>query len=143
MGIWRPVKLLKTGPVALKNVFVKPSLNTETLKEASLTLSADLVNHSMEKISGQVTAQIEDRQVQQDFTLNPGETRKIIFNPSEYKDLEISNPRLWWPNNLGDPELYQMNIVTTINTRKSDEKTIRFGIREIEEYFNEKDTGDL
>ncbi|MDH5610809.1 MAG: beta galactosidase jelly roll domain-containing protein, partial [Cyclobacteriaceae bacterium] len=37
MGIWRPVKLLKTGAVGMKNVFVKPSLNTETLAKASLT----------------------------------------------------------------------------------------------------------
>lgn len=137
MGIWRPVKLLKTGPVALKNVFVKPSVNTETLKEASLTLSAELVNHSAKKINGQVTAQIEDLQVQQDFTLNPGETRKIIFNPSEYSELEISNPRLWWPNNLGDPELYYMKITASTNSRISDEKAVRFGIREVAEYFNE------
>ena len=31
IGIWRPVKLLKSGPISMKNVFVKPALNTETL----------------------------------------------------------------------------------------------------------------
>ncbi len=137
MGIWRPVKILKTGRVELKNVFVKPSVNTETLKEASLTLSAELVNHSDKKVNGQVTAQIEDIRIQQEFSLEPRENRKIIFTPSDHPELNLNDPRLWWPNNLGDPELYHMKITASTHSRLSDEKSVRFGIREVAQYFNE------
>jgi len=137
MGIWRPVKLLKSGPVALKHVFVKPSVNTETLQEASLRISAELMNQSMEEIQGKVKARIEGRMVEQDFKLGPQETQKIFFDPSEYQELTISNPRLWWPNNLGDPELYRMEMTVAVNEKVSDEKSVRFGIREVDQYFNE------
>ncbi|KPL15643.1 MAG: hypothetical protein AMS26_07115 [Bacteroides sp. SM23_62] len=137
MGLWRPVKLLKTGPVALKNVFVKPSLDTETLKEASLTISADLINHSDKKLSGQVEIQMIGFRIRQDFSLDPHETKTIFFSPSDYPELNLKDPELWWPNNLGDPNLYQMNITATQDAYVSDEKSVRFGIREVTDYFND------
>ena len=44
LGIWRPVKLVKSGVVSVKNIFVRPEVNLETLKEASITITADLTN---------------------------------------------------------------------------------------------------
>jgi len=76
MGLWRPVKLLKTGTVALKNAFVKPSLNTETLEEATITVSADVVNQSDQKLTGQVEVQMDAVRIMQEFTLDPHETKQ-------------------------------------------------------------------
>ena len=137
MGIWRPVKLLKTGPVSMKNVFVKPSINVEILQEATLSISAELVNHSNKKISGKINVQIEDISINQEFSINPLETRKIEFSSSEYSELNLKNPKLWWPVNLGEPNLYNLNITTLIHRDVSDEQSIRFGIRDVKEYINE------
>ncbi|MBN2214043.1 MAG: glycoside hydrolase family 2 [Bacteroidales bacterium] len=137
MGLWRPVKLLKTGKVALKNVFVKPSLNTETLKEARLDVSADLVNHSDDVLTGQVEVQLEELNIRQDFSIDPHELKTIVFSPADYPGLILRNPRIWWPNNLGDPSLYQMRIKVIQDSAASDERSVRFGIRDVTEYFNE------
>jgi exo-1,4-beta-D-glucosaminidase len=137
MGLWRPVHLLKTGKVALKNVFVKPSLNTETLEEASLTISADLRNHADKMLTGQVEVQLEELNIRQDFSIDPHEIKTIFFSPADYPGLKLTDPRIWWPNNLGDPNLYQARIIVTLNSAVSDERTVRFGIRELAEYFNE------
>lgn len=137
MGVWRPVHLIKTGAVAVNNVFVKPWLNTETLSEASLTISAELVNHSGKAVSGQVEASIEGITVNQNFSLAPKESKEIIFRPSDYADLNLENPKIWWPNNLGDPHLYSMDIVAKQGNHVTDKKPVRFGIRDVADYVNE------
>ncbi len=137
MGIWRPVKLLKTGGVSLKHVFVKPKVDVETLDESTLTISALISNHLNEKVEGDVICKIEDISISQSFTLEANEIREIIFDPSDFHELNIRNPRLWWPNNLGNPELYTLNIEAHINSGISDSHEVRFGIREVSDYINE------
>ncbi len=48
-------------------------------------------------------------------------------------EIEIDNPRLWWPNGLGDPELYQVNV-RLFNNRDELLDTLSWntGIRTIE-----------
>jgi exo-1,4-beta-D-glucosaminidase len=137
MGLWRPVKLCKSGEVALKNVFVKPTLNTETLNEANLTICTDLVNYSGKAVSGRVEAGIDGFIIKQEYSLDPYETRKIQFGPSGYTELNLKNPRIWWPNNLGNPNLYTLGISAVAGNRVSDSNSVRFGIREVEDYYNE------
>ncbi|NTV85068.1 MAG: glycoside hydrolase family 2, partial [Bacteroidales bacterium] len=43
MGLWREVYLQITGDVAIKNTFIRSDVNTVTLDEASLTITADVV----------------------------------------------------------------------------------------------------
>jgi len=137
MGIWRPVKLLKTGAVSLKHIFVKPKVNVETLDEATLRISAVLSNHLDESIKSEVVCSIEDISISQQVILEANEVREIVFDVSDYDELHILNPRLWWPNNLGDPELYTLNIEAKINSDISDSEKVRFGIREVSDYINE------
>ncbi|HPF52231.1 MAG TPA: glycoside hydrolase family 2 TIM barrel-domain containing protein [Draconibacterium sp.] len=137
MGLWRPVKLIKTGAVAVNKVFVKPWLNTESLEEATLTISAQLVNHSDKAVSGQVEASIEGFSVKKEYSLAPNEIKKITFDPKEYPELNLKDPKVWWPNNLGDPNLYTMDISAKTDNKISDQKSVRFGIREVADYVNE------
>ncbi len=138
MGIWRPVKLIRTGTVGIKNVFVEPHLNTDNLQEATLTLSADLVNKSNMEVSGTVTCNIGEINISQTYSLQPNEKKKMIFNPESYPELTISNPRIWWPNNLGEPELYTMEMSAMVNGQPSDHQETRFGIRDVKDYINEQ-----
>lgn len=137
MGLWRPVKLIKTGAVAVNKVFVKPWLNTETLAEATLTISAELVNHSDKAVLGKVEASIEGFSVKQEYSLAPNEIKKISFNPEDYPELNLKDPKVWWPNNLGEPNLYSLDISAKMGNIVSDQKSVRFGIREVADYFND------
>lgn len=137
MGIWRPVKLRTTGPVSIENAFIQTEVNLETLKEAALTITMQLVNHSNNSVTGIINGNIEGRRVQQDYSLSPKESKQIEFTPDQYPTLQIENPELWWPNNLGDPHLYDLDLTVRTQTDISDMKQFRFGIREVDDYMNE------
>ncbi|MBN1599137.1 MAG: glycoside hydrolase family 2 [Bacteroidales bacterium] len=137
MGIWREVHLRRTGEISLEDVFVQSSVNLKTLDEAQLTISAGLYNHTDRWIHVLITGKIEDISVEQDIELEPYQHRTIYFTPDNYKQLKIMNPRLWWPNNLGDPEMYDLEIKATVSSIISDRQKIRFGIRDVSESVNE------
>ena len=45
--------------------------------------------------------------------------------------LAVKNPRLWWPNGIGEQPLYDMNLSFEIGNQVSDRERLRYGIREI------------
>jgi exo-1,4-beta-D-glucosaminidase len=53
-------------------------------------------------------------------------------------ELKIKKPRLWWPNNLGKPELYTLTISVNHLQKASDKQEQNFGIREFKDYLNEQ-----
>lgn len=109
LGLWRPVRIRLTGPVSLKNPFVQTQLDS-ALKEARLTISADLQNNSATPVNGTLEAQIENIRISQEVKLEPKETKKVIFTPEAYPELSLKNPRIWWTYDLGKPELYLLLI---------------------------------
>lgn len=138
MGLWRPVKLKLSGPVFLDHPFVYSKINLETLDQAALTVSVDLVNHSKHQVSGVVKGEIEKVTFRQSFSLDPREKKTIIFSPDEYKELQFQHPRLWWPRTLGIPHLYRLKLAVLLDNDKkiSDNREITFGIREAADYIN-------
>ena len=136
MGLWRGVKLLRTQEVVLKNVFVDSKVNTETLDEAFLKISAELVNQSDKETNVSIEGTIENIQFSKSYALKANETKLIKLSSDEIKELHINKPLLWWPNNLGEQNLYKLNIKAVVNNKVSDKKDVRFGIREIGAYKN-------
>lgn len=137
MGIWREVKLRTTGSVSLENPFVQSKVNLETLDQASLTISADLTNRSDQRASGVVNGEFENIKFSQSYSLAPHERKQIAFSPAQFDNLNIKNPRLWWPNNLGEPNLYLLNLNVTVDNEISNVRSLRFGIRDVTDYINE------
>jgi exo-1,4-beta-D-glucosaminidase len=138
MGIWRPVKIVETGKVALVNPQVVSKIDLNTLKEADLNISTELVNYSDKEKIVVVSGEIEDVVFEKEVVLNSKSSKKIEFNSQNFPQLKLGNPRLWWPNGLGDPNLYNLKLTVTENNTVSDKKDIRFGIRDIEEYINQQ-----
>ena len=137
MGIWREVHLSHTGPVSMRHSNVVSKVNKETLDEAEVTISTELTNHSGIKQLATVTARFGNISVIRDVELAPREKREIFFRPSNYKELQLKNPELWWPNNLGEQHLHDIRIEVNIDGETSDYDNFRFGIREIEDFWNE------
>jgi exo-1,4-beta-D-glucosaminidase len=136
MGIWREVYLQITGDVAIRNTFISSDVNTVTLDEASLTITADVVNYSSSAVNGELTGKSEDFAFAVPVHLKAGEIKQVKLTPDDIKALRIRHPRLWWCNNLGEPNLYNLNIQYVTNSMVSDSRDIAFGIREIETYNN-------
>lgn len=136
MGIWREVYLHIAGDVCLSDTYVQPELNKENFTEADLTIMTNIKNLSQGKISGKLKGKIENREFSYPVTLQPGENRQLVLTPALIQALHIANPRLWWCNNQGSPELYQLNLAFEINDQISDSEKITFGVRDIEMYTN-------
>jgi exo-1,4-beta-D-glucosaminidase len=138
MGLWREVKLKSSGPVAIRHPFVRSKVDVQAGNEATLTISVELLNHSDQPVSGTVTGTIEAISLSQTYALKAKEKKLIVFVPENNHELIIKNPRLWWPNNYGSPELYQLHLSVMAEGNLSDKETVQFGIREVSDYINEQ-----
>ena len=138
MGLWRPVTLRLSGPVSLRRPHVTSRVDLETLEEADLTITVDVTNQTAQSVSGKLEAEIENLLIRQELALQPGETRTVVFDPVRFPELRMENPRLWWPHNLGEPDLYNLGLRFQTGTLISDEEKVTFGIREVADYRNEQ-----
>jgi exo-1,4-beta-D-glucosaminidase len=132
MGIFRSVRLRCCRGVSIEQPFVQTKLNLKTLDEAILTVTAELTNHGLHVISGILEGEIESLRFSKTVDIEP-QGRKTI----EFPNLKITNPRIWWPYQLGLPNLYDLSLKFTAGDRVSNVSHVRFGIREIEDYMNE------
>ncbi len=135
MGIFRRVRLRFCDGVSIEHPFVQTRLNLDTLAEAYLTVCVNLVNHTDRAISGVLEGCIEETGFSRDVHLRPGETKTVTFPADEYSGLHVTNPRLWWPHDLGQPELYSLDLRFVAGSRISDMASVRFGIREVADYW--------
>jgi exo-1,4-beta-D-glucosaminidase len=138
MGIFRPVTLHHCKTVSIDNPFIKTDLDTDKLDRADLTVSAELTNHSSRSVTGALTGSTESINFQTSVTLGAGEQKTITFTPEHYKDLVVNQPSLWWPFELGEPNLYNLRLEFVIDGEVCDECQTTFGIRRVEDYFNEQ-----
>jgi len=134
MGLFRPVRLRFCRGVSIENPWVRTRLDLSTLAEARLTVSAELVNHGDTAVSGVLEGSIEGIRFSQDVRLRPRETRAVVLTADEHPKLRLTNPRLWWPHDLGRPELYELGIRFSIGSSASDTRSLRFGVREVADY---------
>ena len=135
MGIFRPVTLHLYQGVQIKNPFVQSKVDLKNLSKAALTVSAELKNTTSAPISGVLVGQIENIRFEKKVAIAAHTSLHIEYDPIEYPQLNLDNPRLWWPVHLGDPDLYKLEIYFTSNEEISDATEIKFGIREVEDYW--------
>ena len=122
MGLWREVRIRATGDVSIEFPFVVTKLDLETLKEARLTISAELRNHADRKVSGTLEGRVESLRFSQEVALGPKETRTVVFSPESHPGLVIKDPRVWWTHDLGKQELYLLTLAFQPKRDKAEEK---------------------
>ena len=137
MGIWRDVILSSIRGVEIKNPYVRTDLDLPSLDVADLKISMEVVNHSDQQVTGRLQGEMEALSFTQSVSLSPYEKKLVVFDSSGYPGLRIQNPRVWWPNNLGLQELYDLKLRVIVNDSMTDEENVRFGIREVNTYMND------
>jgi exo-1,4-beta-D-glucosaminidase len=135
MGLWREVYLTASGPVALRHpaVFsrVDSPVGDANANAAHLTVTALLKNASDHPVKGVLKGNIETIEFAQPVELAASESKDVVFSPALYPQLNLTNPRLWWPAQMGTPNLYDLNLSFEVNDEVSDLSRTKFGIREI------------
>src|SRR5258708_5628413 len=64
------------------------------------------------------------------------ETKDVAFTPDQFPQLTFSNPRLWWPAQMGKPNLYPLSMTIELNGMVSDHSQTEFGIRQVTSEVN-------
>ncbi len=136
MGLWREVYLTTSGPVALRYSTVVSKLNPPANDMAQLTVTAQVKNGTDQPVKGKLKGQIEKVSFEQDVELGPNEAKDVTFTPDKFDQLVFSNPRLWWPAQMGKPNLYPLAMQFEVGGAISDHSKSEFGIREITSDFN-------
>lgn len=137
MGLWREVNVRTSGPVALRYPAVLSHVNAPANDSAQLTVTAQLKNATDQPVKGRLKGTIEKTQFEVDMELGPREVKDVTIGPNKFSQLMLSHPRLWWPAQMGTPDLYQLHLEFDIDGQVSDASDSHFGIREITSQIND------
>jgi exo-1,4-beta-D-glucosaminidase len=136
MGLWREVYLTTSGPVALRYPTVVSKLNLPTNDSAELTVTAQLKNGSDRAVKAKLKGQIQNVAFEQEVELAANESKDVAFASDQFPKLVFSNPRLWWPAQMGKPNLYPLTMTVEVNGAVSDHAQTEFGIRQMTSELN-------
>jgi len=141
-GIWDKVEIAITGAVDLRNPQVRsrvPGVRDPggIQAPAELTFSAELENTSGSVMEGLLGVQMAEGKVTEKVKIKPGETITVTTKP-----LRIKQPRLWWPNGIGNQPMYEARFYFLSGKEEySDVEQVKFGIREVSTEFDEESGG--
>ena len=138
LGIWGDVYLSTSGPVSVRYPQVVTHFRDSSLQVADLTVMAQLQNASEKQVEGTLEALVDRVHVQQQVTLQAHQTRSISFLPEQFSELKVKQPNLWWPAEMGTPNLHDLSVSFSVGAELSDEQRVRFGIREVTSEINDK-----
>jgi len=136
MGLWRDVYLTTSGPVAVRYATVISKLNLPATDQAQLTVTAQLKNATNAAIKGTLRGKIEGVKFEQPVELAANEMKDVSFTPEQFPQLVFAHPRLWWPAQMGMPNLYPLMLEFEVDGKVSDRSETQFGIRQITSDFN-------
>ena len=139
MGLWRGVYVTTSGPVAVRYPAVTTELNSPANDLAALTATAVLKNASDHAVRGKLRGKIESITFEQDVELAAGETKDVVFEPAQYPQLKMANPKLWWPAQMGAQDLYPLEMEFESEGKVSDHVRTKFGVRQVTGVVDEKE----
>lgn len=140
MGLWQDVYLTTSGPVEIRHPTVVTHLADKDGATAELTILAELHNASDKPVEGKFQAEIAGLtlRVEQAESLAAGETKSVKLVPQDFTQLAVKNAKLWWPAQMGSPNLYELHTSFSIANAISDSQHTQVGIREITSEMTDK-----
>jgi exo-1,4-beta-D-glucosaminidase len=154
MGIWQDVYIDANGPVALRHPYAATDLDLPSLGVAHIDISAELTNTRDADVDGILKGTITNVtnlaeggvsnggpgtiEFSEAVRLGPKEDKLITLSHDDIAQLNIFNPRLWWPNLVGLQNLYDLRLEFDIEGELSDDESVRFGIREVSSYLSDE-----
>ena len=130
-GIWQDVFLSATGHVLMKDPLITSDLPLPRTDIASVTVQTTVQNTTGNVQKGIIKGSFDSIKFEKTIEIAPWRSLTFTFDPKDFAQLNIKNPKLWWPNGLGEQNLYSMHLSFEIDGKISDEKEVTFGIREI------------
>jgi hypothetical protein len=129
MGITDEVYLSNTGTATIIDPWIRTDLPTNG--RADLTIKLDVKNSSNDFQQGTVTGVINPGNIQfsQKVFIGANSSASVTFDKRRFSEMMINDPKLWWPNGYGDPNLYTCDFTVKLGDEVSDTKRVTFGIK--------------
>jgi beta-mannosidase len=121
-GVWRPVFLEAWNNARLNDLYIVQ--NEISQNKADLSARISISAFAKQKLTLKLMVNGKES-VKKEIETKAGENlTDLNFN--------IENPRLWWPNGLGDAYLYSIAVQIGTEDEILDQKLVKTGIRKIE-----------
>lgn len=138
VGIWQPLRLVANDWPCLE----RPFLRTVNLadKQATVRATVEVCTIQQDAIKPdkaaekpyRVTVAVRGKGWESPPVTGTVEVRPLGGTVLADVDLTVANPRLWWPNGLGEQPQYEAEIVLSRDGKPLDRLTVPFAIRTIE-----------
>ncbi|KQU62539.1 glycosyl hydrolase [Sphingomonas sp. Leaf339] len=130
-GLWQGVTLEATGAATIGDAHVVTALPRTDNSVAEVEITTPVSNSGTAPVTATVRATFDDVTVEKQVQLAAGQSADVVMKPSEFRQLSVRNPKLWWPNGYGEQALHDLTLTATVDGRASDEKKLRFGMRQV------------
>ncbi len=130
VGIWQSVRLVPNGWPTLERPFARTLELSDEKAHVRVTTEVCTIRQDEAPCEVRVTVrgqQFDSPPVRGSVRVAPGSPMALAD-----VDLEISQPRLWWPNGLGEQPMYEAEIELVRDDRVIDRLSVPFGIRTVE-----------
>ncbi len=136
MGIFRDVFLEINDGVKIRSPFVYAKVDTVSLTKADLFIQTQVENGTNKPVTGVLRVDFEKGSVEKKVSIEAGKTLSVKFLPQDFKQLSVKDVKLWWPNGMGDPNLYPLKTEFIVDDKVVDRVEKKYGIREIGSYLD-------
>ncbi|PZP51830.1 MAG: hypothetical protein DI598_02250 [Pseudopedobacter saltans] len=139
MGIWQPVYIRTTGKTTIEKPKIITDLQLPDTSKAYISLEMQLHNYRRRTANGNIIVSITPENfrdnrliaISKKISLAGNKTSTIKLSHQDIKELTIDNPKLWWPNGYGTPNLYRIQIQYKEGNDILDSNSFVFGIRSV------------
>jgi hypothetical protein len=130
-GIWNSVYLTESGPVAVEDPLVSTSLPLRDNSRADVGIEVTLRNHEARPVAGKLRVRFGEAVFAMPVTVPASSAKTVKLDADAHPELRLRNPKLWWPNGYGEPNLYPVELqFETSNGQASDSKRFQAGVRQ-------------
>ncbi|MGQ9629049.1 MAG: beta-mannosidase [bacterium] len=124
VGIWRDVSLRSYGPIRIVDVFAR----TEDLRDGVARVAVDVEVERIGKAPRELIVEVALRHGKKSFR------KQVAMDGNSAKfEIYIKDPALWWPNGVGEPNLYDLRVRAFSQDGGIEEEcSTKIGVRTIE-----------
>ncbi len=131
-GIVNNIEIKTYDRVGIQYPLVTTNFDLPSLAVAHLTVDALVTNYSKNPQYVVVKGKINDNiTFEKKVHLGPNEVANVTFTPADFSQLNINNPKIWWPWQYGKPELNRIELSIVRGAVTSNTIAENFGIRQI------------
>lgn len=121
-GLWRKVRMYDTGPVRIDRL--KVLCRDADDQRAHVMLSATFDSDAARDVT--VVTRRDGIVVDEQSAMAAAGVNELEWS------LDIREPELWWPRELGDQPLSEFTVEVLVDGAKSDQRMRRLGLRQVE-----------